>query len=43
MTKAKLLKTYPKEGGLNRLPLLLYGLGIVLVVDLRGVLLYNKS
>ena len=28
-------------GGLKRLSLLLFGLGIVLVVDLWGVLLYN--
>jgi len=30
-----------KVGGLKRLPLLLFGLGSVLVVDLRGFLLYN--
>jgi hypothetical protein len=30
-----------KVGGLKRLPLLLFGLGIVLVVDLQGLLLYN--
>ena len=35
MTKVKLLKTYPKAGGLNRLPLLLFGLGIVLMIDLH--------
>ena len=29
-------------GGLNRLPLLLFGLGIVLVVDWQGLLLYNR-
>ena len=29
MTKVKLLKTYPREGGLNRLSLLLFGLGII--------------
>jgi hypothetical protein len=29
MTKAKVLKTYPREGGLNCLPLLLFGLGII--------------
>jgi hypothetical protein len=28
---------------LHRLSLLLFGLGIVLVVDLRGVLLYNRA
>jgi hypothetical protein len=27
--------------GLDRLPLLLFGLGIVLVVDWQGLLLYN--
>ncbi len=30
-----------QAGGLKRLPLLLFGLGIVLVVDLQGFLLYN--
>jgi hypothetical protein len=30
-----------EAGGSKRLPLLLLGLGIVLVVDLRGFLLYN--
>jgi len=30
-----------QAGGLKRLPLFLLGLGIVLVVDLRGFLLYN--
>jgi len=30
-----------KVGGLKCLPLLLFGLGIVLVVDLQGLLLYN--
>ncbi len=30
-----------KAGGLKRLPLLLFGLGIVLVVDLQGFPLYN--
>lgn len=30
-----------KAGGLERLPLLFFGLGIVLVVDLHGLLLYN--
>jgi len=30
-----------EAGGLKRLPLLLFGLGIVLVVDLPGLLLYN--
>jgi len=30
-----------KAGGLKRLPLLLFGLGIVLVVDLQELLLYN--
>jgi len=34
MMKVKLLKTYPREGGLNRLSLLLFDLGIVPVVDL---------
>ncbi len=30
-----------QAGGVQRLPLLLFGLGIVLVVDLQGFLLYN--
>ena len=30
-----------KAGGLRRPPLLLFRLGIVLVVDLQGLLLYN--
>jgi hypothetical protein len=30
-----------QAGGVKRLPLLLLGLGIVLVVDLRGLLVYN--
>ncbi|MBC8274260.1 MAG: hypothetical protein H8E40_04745 [Chloroflexi bacterium] len=30
-----------RAGGSKRLPLLLLGLGIVLVVDLQGLLLYN--
>ncbi|MGA9347852.1 MAG: hypothetical protein WBW48_03480 [Anaerolineae bacterium] len=39
------LKRGPKAraGGLKRLPLLLFGLGIVLVVDLQGLLLYNNE
>lgn len=41
MTKVKLLKTYPREGGLNCLPLLLFGLGIALAIDLQGLLVYN--
>jgi hypothetical protein len=32
-----------QAGGLKRLPLLLFGLGIALVVDLQGLLLYNIS
>ena len=39
MVIAYLPKT--KAGGLNRLPLLLFGLGIVQMVDLQGLLLYN--
>ena len=35
------LKRHLEVGGLKRLPLLLFGLGIVLVVDLQGLLLYN--
>ena len=31
-----------RAGGSKRLPLLLFGLGIVLVIDLRGLLLYNE-
>jgi len=31
-----------EAGGLKRLPLLLFGLGIVLVIDLQGLLLYNR-
>ena len=31
-----------EAGGLKRLPLLLLGLGIVLVVDLQGLLVYNN-
>ena len=30
-----------EAGGLKCLPLLLFGLGIVLVVDLQGLLLYS--
>ena len=30
-----------KAGGVQRLPLLLFGLGSVLVVDLQGLPLYN--
>jgi len=30
-----------QAGGVKRLPLSLFGLGIVLVVDLQGLLLYN--
>ncbi len=41
MVIAYLPKT--KAGGLNRLPLLLFGLGIVLGVDLQGLLLYNMG
>ena len=39
------LDRLPKNvaGGLNRPPLLLFGLGLVLVVDLEEVLLYNTS
>ena len=29
MTKVRLLKTYPKEGGMDCLPLLLFGPGII--------------
>jgi hypothetical protein len=32
-----------QAGGLNRLPLLLFGLGIVLMVDRQGLLLYNDE
>ena len=32
-----------RAGGSKRFPLLLFGLGIVLVVDLQGLLLYNHE
>jgi len=32
-----------EAGGLKRPPLLLFGLDVVLVVDLRGLLLYNNE
>jgi len=32
-----------RAGGSERLSLLLFGLGIVLVVDLKGLLLYNTE